>query len=422
MFSLIDGNNFYVSCERVFNPLLEGQPVIVLSNNDSSVIARSNEAKDLGVQMGVPYFQIKSFLEEHNVKTLSSNYALYGDMSQRMMNILSTFSDEIEIYSIDECFLSLNGFERWDLLEYGKEIRQTVLQDLGIPTCVGIGPTKTLSKVANHLAKKMSRKDKTASGVLLLDTEEKWKEALKQTKVEDVWGIGRQYAKKLHSYQITHAFDLARVRRAWAKKHLGGIVGERIIEELNGTSCIEMELVPRPKQSICVSRSFGKIVTELGELSEAVSTYASKAAEKLRTEETVAAVLSIFIQSSQHKTNPFNAGITITLPSPSSDSRILAHYALEGLRKIFKEGIEYKKAGIVLNGIVSAKYQQTQLFEERPSNPALMKVIDKINKRWGQGSVFLASNGTTQEWQMLSTMRSKRFTTRWKELPVVNCK
>ncbi|MDJ1472822.1 Y-family DNA polymerase [Xanthocytophaga flava] len=419
MFGLVDGNNFYVSCERVFNPAIENKPVVVLSNNDSSVIARSNEAKALGIQMGVPYFQIKSLLEQHNVHVFSSNYALYGNMSQRMMDVLSAFTDEIEVYSIDECFVGLNGFDRWNLEEYGIKIRETVLQHIGIPTCVGIAPTKTLSKAANNLAKKLFRKDPSQSGVLLLDTEEKWKHALSQLNVADIWGIGHQYAKKLYSYNITNAADLARVRPAWAKKHLGGVVGERLIAELNGTSCIEMELVPRAKQTICVSRSFGKVVTDLGEISEALSTYASRAAEKLREEGTVAAVISIFIQSSRFKEKPFSAGLTITLPSPSSDSRIIVYHAIEGLKKIYKPGIEYKKTGIVLNGIISAKNMQTQLFEERPSNPALMKTIDKINKRWGPGTVHLASDGTTQEWQMLSTMRSKRFTTRWKELPVV---
>ncbi len=419
MFGLVDGNCFYVSCERVFDPMLENRPVIVLSNNDGCVVARSNEARALGIKMGEPYFQLKPLLEKHGVHTFSSNYALYGQMSNRMMDILSTFTDEVEIYSIDECFLGLKGFESYDLEAYGQTIRRTVLDHIGIPTCVGMAPTKTLSKLANILAKKQSRKDKTACGVLLLDNEQKWQDALKQVAVEDVWGIGRQYAAKLHSYQVKTAHDLSRVRPAWAKKHLGGVVGERIIAELNGISCLELELTPQARQSTAVTRSFGKVITQLDQLSEAVSTYASRAAEKLREEKTIASILTIFIQSGRFKANPFTASLTITLPSPTSDSRLLAHYAITGLKKIYKEGIEYKKAGVILNGILPEQSQQTQLFDDRPSYPKLMAAVDKINARFGTGSVFLASNGTGREWQMLSTMRSRRYTTQWKELQVV---
>lgn len=416
----MDGNNFYVSCERVFDPTLENRPVVVLSNNDGCIVARSNEAKDLGLKMGEPYFQVKPLLEQHGVRAFSSNYALYGDMSSRMMDILSTFTDEIEIYSVDECFLGLKGFENWDLLDYGRNIRQTVLDYIGIPTCVGMAPTKTLSKLANHLAKKQARKDRTACGVLLLDTETKWREALKQVAVEDVWGIGRQYAQKLHSFRITSAFDLARVRPAWAKKHLGGVVGERIIAELNGISCLQLELAPQAKQSTAVTRSFGKTVTELGELSEAVSTYASRASEKLRSEGSIAAIITVFIQSNRFKQSPYTGTITITLPSASSDARVLAHYDIEGLKKIYKPGIDYKKAGVILNGLISEKARQANLFEERPSNSKLTEAVDRINARFGKGTVFLASNGTTQAWQMLSTMQSKRYTTRLKEIPEVS--
>ncbi|MDJ1494767.1 Y-family DNA polymerase [Cytophagaceae bacterium DM2B3-1] len=419
MFGLIDANNFYVSCERVFNPALDKRPVVVLSNNDGCIVSRSNEARQLGIKMGAPYFEAKPLLDQHQVAVFSSNYALYGDMSQRLMNLLSTFSDEVEIYSVDECFVGLEGFERWNLLDYGRQIRETVLLHLGLPTCVGIAPTKTLAKVANLLAKRHSQKDASTQGVLLLDTEQKWKEALAQLRVEDIWGVGRQYAKKLHSYHITNAADLARVRPAWAKKHLGGMIGERLIAELNGVSCLEMELTPATKKSIVVSRSFGRVVTTESELSEAVSVYASKASEKLRIEKTIASVVTVFIQSSRFKETPFYASISITLPAASSDSRVLVHYALEGLKRIYKEGIEYKKAGILLDGICPAHNQQTNLFDERPSNPALMAVVDKINARWGAGTVFLASNGTAQSWQMLSTMRSNRFTTKWKEIPEV---
>ncbi len=418
MFALVDGNNFYVSCERLFNPSLEGVPVVVLSNNDGCLIARSDEARELGLEMGDPYFKAKPLLDRHGVRVFSSNYALYGDVSRRLMELLGTFSDEQEIYSIDECFLGLRGFGGWDMNRYAATIRAAALHEVGLPCCVGVAPTKTLAKLANRLAKKESRRDPSASGVWVLDSDAKRLDALRRTEVAGVWGIGQQYAQKLLAYGITHACDLARVRPAWANKHLGGVTGERLVAELGGVSCLPLELAPAARQSVACTRSFGRVVRDAGELSEAVSTYAAKASEKLRGDGTLAGVVTVFIQSGRFGKNPFSASVTLTLPAPTADPAVLTRYALEGLKRIFKPGISYGKAGVVLAAVVPANVIQTALFGGGPGKAALTAVVDRLNARYGSGTVFLASEGTQKQWRTRSTMRSHRYTTRWKELPV----
>ena len=343
MFALVDCNNFYASCERVFNPALRTRPVVVLSNNDGCIIARSEEAKALGIKMGTPVFKCRDLLRRHKVAVFSSNYPLYGDMSSRVMMTLAALAPDIELYSIDEAFLDMSSFGRYDLAEYARLIRRTVRQHTGIPVCVGMAPTKTLAKVANRLAKK----NPVYQGVCLLDGAELIASALAMTKVEDVWGIGRQLIKLLSARNINTAADLAAAPVPWVRKHLH-ITGARVQAELNGTSCLPMELVRVAKQSICTSRSFGKSVTTLDELHQAVATFAGKCAVKLRKEQAVASMLTLFIGTSPFDDNEgarYWGTKTISLPYPTQDSMTLIRAAQSVLDVLFCAGHAYKKAG-----------------------------------------------------------------------------
>jgi adenine-specific DNA-methyltransferase len=297
VFALIDGNNFYASCERVFDPKLIGVPIVILSNNDGCVIARSNEAKAFGIKMGAPYHEMKPLILKHGVKAFSSNYTLYGDMSARMMNTLSTFSPEVEIYSIDECFLGMQDFNHFNLNEYGQEIRKTIKQHLGLPCCVGIAATKTLAKIANKFAKRHTE----YQGVLFIDSVDKRNHILQNTPIDDIWGIGRQYQKKLEAAKIATAYELSLMSPEWGRLNLGGVVGMRLIHELNGLSCIDLEMVSDPKKNIAATRAFGKVVTEQQDISEALSHHIARAAEKLRKQNSIAKVVTVFFHS-----NPFS--------------------------------------------------------------------------------------------------------------------
>lgn len=294
---MIDGNNFYASCERVFNPKLEGLPVVVLSNNDGCIIARSNEAKVLGIKMGAPFYEMKALMHKHNIKAFSSNYTLYGDMSARMMEILGGFSPSVEVYSIDECFLGFHGFQQFDLLDYAQTIRRTVKQYIGIPCSIGIAPTKTLAKVANKLAKKKPDRQ----GVYLIQDEASRLQALQEIPIDDIWGVGRQYQNKLAQHGVKTGWELSKIPLHWAKAHLGGVVGMRLIQELNGKPCIDLETVQEAKKNIATTRAFGKIVTEEKDIAEALSFHVSRAAEKLRAQSSVASNISFFFHS-----NPFS--------------------------------------------------------------------------------------------------------------------
>jgi len=420
MFSLVDCNNFYVSCERVFNPSLNGQPVVVLSNNDGCFIARSNEAKALGLPMGGPAFKFKEILKRHQVKVYSANFELYGDMSSRVMTTLADLDPEIEIYSIDEAFLDMTGFKRFGFREYGTLIRKTVTMHTGIPVCIGMGPTKTLAKAANRLAKKESR----YNGVCLLSGEEKIQAALASLKVEDIWGIGRQWSSLLQARGFNTALDFSRAPATWIRRHIH-ITGARIQEELKGHSCLPLEQVRPPKQSICTSRSFGRTVTDFEELQQAVATFAGKCATKLRKEGSVASILTIFIC-----TSPFNEPSkkywgtrTVALRQPSQDTIEIIRAADQALAAIFKAGSEYKKAGVIVGGITSATAsaiplslftdEEVELTSDRQQK--LMQVMDKINRRYGNGTIHAGAENS-EAWKPQQTNLSPHYTTKWEEI------
>ncbi len=415
VFALVDCNNFYASCERLFNPALRNRPVVVLSNNDGCIIARSEEAKALGIQMGGPVFKCRDLLRRHKVAVFSSNYPLYGDISSRVMMTLAALAPEIELYSIDEAFLDMHGFGRFNLAEYGALIRRTVRQHTGIPVCVGIASTKTLAKIANRLAKKRPE----YGGVCLLKSDEAIRSALAATKIEDVWGIGRQLSKLLYASNISTAADLAAAPAPWVKKHLH-ITGSRVQAELNGISCLPMELVRPAKQSICTSRSFGKSVTTRDELHRAVATFTGKCALKLRKEGAAASLLTLFIATSpfDEREAPYWGTKTVSLPYPTDDSIALQRAAQLLLDSLFTSGYAYKKAGVILSGLMPVKLSggTLSLFPEDQPAPnergkKLMQLMDGINERYGCGAVKLASEAS-KGWQPTQESISPNYTTR----------
>ena len=419
MFALVDCNNFYASCERTFRPELRLRPVVVLSNNDGCIIARSEEAKALGIKMGTPEFKCRDLLKKHNVSVFSSNYALYGDMSSRVMWLLGKLAPEIEVYSIDEAFLDMSSFTRFDLTDYAQHIRKTVRLHTGIPVCVGIAPTKTLAKIANRLAKKNPQ----YQGVCVLKSHEEIYNALERTKVEDIWGIGRQWSKLLQAKRIETAADFAVASPAWIRKHLH-IVGARIQSELQGTSCLEMELVRPAKQSICTSRSFGRSVSTLVELQQAVATFAGKCAVKLRQENALASMLTVFIATSpfDESGNRYWGTRTAALPYPTQDSIIILRAAETILAGIFQDGMVYKKAGVIVSGLVPRASCSTTLSlfpEEEPvaneRDASLMQVMDAINQRYGRGAVHLASENS-ESWKPTQEHLSPCRTTSWNDI------
>ncbi|SCA55920.1 DNA polymerase V, subunit C [Candidatus Terasakiella magnetica] len=415
IFAIVDCNNFYASCERVFEPHLEGKPVVVLSNNDGCVIARSNEAKALGIGMGEAYFKIKPQIQKLGLEVRSSNYALYGDMSNRVASVLSTFSPNIEVYSIDECFLDLTGFEHLDLTTYAQEIRHTVKQYTGIPVALGIAPTKTLAKIANRLAKKSTK----ANGVLDLTNHPDWIPlALQKTEVGDVWGIGRRYSKWLIANNVHTAFDLAHSEDDWIRKKMG-VVGLKTVHELRGISCVELEHHAPDKQTTAVTRSFGKMLDSLDDLEEAIKSFASRAAEKIRTSDLVTNQVSVFV-----RTNPFREdleqytnSITVGLTTYTNDTREILQACLSGLRRIFKDGLQYKKAGIILLDLMKSDSAPKTLFDiNQAVDDQLMKSLDKINARFGSGTIALGQLKKSRSWYMTQNHKSPSYTTKWDEL------
>jgi DNA polymerase V len=420
-YALIDGNNFYVSCERVFNPRLEGRPVVVLSNNDGCVVARSNEVKALGVKMGEPWFKLKNLARKHRILAQSSNYTLYADMSNRMMAVIGTYSPNQEIYSIDECFLGLDGFDHYDFMAYGKKIREQVRQWVGIPVSVGFGSTKTLSKLANHCAKKNLA---GLDGVCDLDrlAPIKLDELMARIPVNEVWGVGRKLTERLGSLGITTVLDL---KQADAKtlRDAFSVTLERTILELRGVSCMELEEMAPAKKQIISSRAFGAYVHDLAGLEEAVSLYMARAAEKLRAQSSLAGAVQVFIRTNPFKDDhpQYQAGVTVPLPSPTSDTRSLTQAALLGLKHIFRSGYAYQKAGVMLMELRDAGHEQGMLFDVPvPDRPRLMDVMDKINSHWGRGTLKLASEGVEKAWIMKRGNLSPSYTTNWNELPKVH--
>ena len=415
MIALVDCNNFYASCERVFRPELEGKPVVVLSNNDGCVIARSNEAKKLGIKMGEPVFKKKDFFVKNNIHTFSTNFILYGDMSKRVMSILKQNSKEIEVYSIDEAFIDCYNE---DLKKYGADLRYKVGKWTGIPVCVGIAPTKVLAKIANHIAKKHRK-----SGVFILDNKEIIKKALVFTPIEEVWGIGYKYAQILKEYGIHTAYDLTCIEESWIKKRLS-IVVLRIAQELKGISCLKIESKKTAKKNICTSRSFGEPIKEYKLLEEAITTFAVRCCEKLRKQNTCASEISIFIY-----TNPFNprhkqyyATKTLKLDRATNDNQILVQQVIRALKMIYKKEYIYKKAGVVVGNIISDNQVQLSLFDkiiQREKYKKLTKVIDKVNNSMGRDKLRIAVQGFDRSWRMKQEKLSPCYTTRIEEILTV---
>ena len=411
--ALIDCNNFYASCERIFNPRLIGKPIVVLSNNDGCIITRSAEAKELGIKMGEPYFKAKKIIDKNNVRVFSSNYSLYGDISQRVMETLARFASDVEIYSIDEAFLGLNGFENYELSKYCQYIRRTIKQWVGIPVSIGVSTTKTLSKIANNLAKK----NKEYDGVCILKSWFDINEALKLTSIEDVWGIGRRLSVFLKKYKINTAYDFTQLDKGWIRKNMG-VVGEKTFLELCGVSCIELELIPSDKKSCCVSRSFSKPVEKIDDLEESVSSYGTRVAEKIREEGLVAESMSIFVLTNyfNRKEKQYSNSIKLQLPYPTNNSIKIVKRALEGIKKIYRQGYRYKKAGVILYGLTKAKQTRGLLDYDRESSDSIMNTLDRINERYGSSTIRLASEGVDKSWSMRRESVSPCYTTRFDDL------
>jgi len=419
VFALVDCNNFYVSCERVFDPKLTGRVVVVLSNNDGCIISRSEEAKAAGVKMGAPLFRAQSLLDAHAAAIFSSNYALYGDMSRRVAETLEEFTPEVELYSIDEAFLNLDGCGGEEKLsETARKIRATVEQWTGIPVCIGIAETKTLAKVAVAVAKRSQK----ARGVVNLVDPTYLKHALERVKVEDVWGIGPNYARHLKAAGIKTALDLRGTdARLWRRR--AGITLERVIHELRGVSCLPLELCPPPRKSLTVSRSFGVPVESLADLREAVATYAARAGEKLRRRNLVANALIVFLSTNRFADEPLYApSVAVTLPCATSYTADLIRCAHHALDKIYSAGHRFKKAGVMLVGLVPAAPVQQSMFVSTERADRLMHALDRINARMGSHTLRYGALGLKKHgcWQTLCDRRSPRFTTCWNELLTLN--
>jgi DNA polymerase V len=419
MFALVDCNNFYVSCERVFNPNLENKPVVVLSNNDGCVIARSNEAKAIGFKMGDPIFQRRDLVIKHKVLVFSSNFALYGDMSNRVMALLSRYSPDFEIYSIDEIFLSYDGFQDWNLLEYGKKIRQEVLQAVHIPISVGFGPTKTLAKAANYFAKRYP----LYGGVFAFNAMTEVKDKLRHIPVENVWGIGRKWAMQLNQIGIMNAYDLAQMDATMVRKQFNVVMAKTVLE-LQGTPCLGIEEV-EPRQNIMVSRSFGQKITDFHRLREAVASFATSASVKLRAQQSFACGLMVFIRTSPFSTEPqYSNSIVLKFVKATANSMVILKTAEQGLKAIFRTGFAYKKAGVILLDTLLNSIGQSDLFIEdtKLQNESLMTTMDAINEKYGKQTVYFALCGIQKAWSSRQDRKTPRYTTCWQELLVVFAK
>jgi DNA polymerase V len=420
IFALVDCNNFYVSCERLFSASIQSKPVIVLSNNDGCVVARSNEVKKLGVKMGQPVFEIRELIEKHNIVLFSSNYSLYADMSDRTMKLLSTFAHKIEVYSIDESFLDLSHAPLEGLQEYGQQIRATVWQFLGLPVSVGIATTKTLTKVATEIVKKHSEYLGVLSIVHISEAE--LDELLEGIGVEDVWGIGHRYAAALRARDIYTARDLKYADPHWIRRHFT-VVGARTVLELRGISCIPLETKAKPKKGIMSSKSFGRPIQELQELEEAIANYTARAAEKLRDQDSLVSCINVFIQTNtfQKDAQQYSKSISKTLPFPTAFTPDLINAALEALHSIYKPGYSFKKAGVYFSKIVSQESIQFDLFgdftvEGHVKKTKLMCVVDLLNRLLGRDTLFFGAQGIGREWKMRQERRSPRYTTQWSEV------
>ena len=412
--ALVDCNSFYVSCERLFNPKIQKKAVVVLSNNDGCVISRSKEAKNLGIKMGEPYFKVKDLVKRNKVEVYSSNYALYGDISRRVMKVLKTFSPKVEIYSIDEAFIDLSFMDEKGVEDYGREIRSRVLKWTGIPTSVGIASTKTLSKVANHIAKKEK------AGVIYLNTN--IDEKLKKFPIEDVWGVGKQLSKFYHKNNISNAYDLKNVSNTWVKKGTN-VLGAKTAMELRGIPCIDLQIDQEKRKNCCVSRSFGRKVKDLNELEESVITHCLNAAEKIRADDQIAKTITVFIRTSPFDKNRryYSNSKTIDLAIPTSNSIELIKNAVKALTDIYKYGYAYQKAGIILSGLKDANQNDQNLLTPLLENKSkkLMKAIDYTNTKYGRYAISIAQAGLSKGWKMRREHSSKIDTASFDSLPKI---
>ncbi len=427
MYALIDGNNFYVSCERVFQPRLNGRPVIVLSNNDGCAISRSNEAKDIGVPMGAPWHEIRHLEKTQGLVALSANFALYGDMSERMMGLLAEFGARQEIYSIDECFIDLTGVPG-DLAELGHTMCASVQQSLGLPCSIGIGSTKTLAKFANHIAKSAERKPgvyaarhaRVCNLAALASSEQA--SLLLATEVGVVWGVGGRLRDRLKPLGVHTALDLMDMDRAEVRR-CGSVVLEKTVRELRGEPCVDLDDRPQQRQHIAVTRSFGQKVGALADLREAVTVFATRAAEKLRRQRSVACKVYVYIRTGHHeRLNPCSQSRVADLPHPTQDSSLIVQTALRALDAIYRPGHPYAKAGVMLLDLKSEQARQAELDLGTVPGSRIARVLDQINQRYGQDTVFLASaglGGAQRQWSMRQQRRTPRYTTCWDELLVV---
>jgi len=414
MFALIDCNNFYASCQRVFEPHLIEKPVVILSNNDGCVIARSNEAKALGIPMGAPAFEYKHIFEANKVFVYSSNYALYGDMSSRVMNILATYSPEIEIYSIDEAFLKFKGFELFNLDQLGLDMQRKVTKGTGIPVSVGFAPTKALAKVANKIAKKFPERTQS---VYSIDNDEKRIKALKWTKIEDVWGIGRKHTKRLQAKNIFNAYQFTQMPDDWVRKEMA-VVGLRLKHELEGKPTLDLE-TPKSKKMIATTRSFEKSLTKFEDISERVATFTASCSEKLRRQNSHCNMIMVFVVTNYHRKDQpqYSRNIVINTDFPTNSTIDLNHYAQIGLKAIFKEGYHYKKAGVIVMGLTPNDETQLSLFNtSNPKHQPLMAVVDKLNKSYGKNKIKFANQSLGRQWKMKQEKLSKSYTTRIDEI------
>lgn len=423
MYALVDCNNFYASCERVFQPELNGKAIAILSNNDGCVISRSYEAKAAGIPMGAPAFQIKDLIREKDIKVFSSNYTLYGDLSRRVMEILNQFTPNVEIYSIDEAFLNFDGLNIEDYHNYGLQIKQRVQKWLGLPICIGFAQTKALSKVANKIAKKFQ--DRT-QGIYVIDSEEKRIKALKWTKIEDVWGIGYRTTKKAKIRNINTAFDFIQPQHeAWIKREMG-VIGLRLKAELEGKSVLELEPIAEQKKSIAITRSFPKQIADYDLLRERITTFAAVCAEKLRKQQSCCHTIIVMLVIDKHsiKNSQYYFNKAITLPYATHSTLTIANTAIELLKQLHKgnEHLKFKKAGVIVSELVPENQKQFQLFEEEnPKHLALMKAMDSLNTKIGDTKVKLASQNLKLTWDMNQKHLSPKYTTSFKDILEIRC-
>ena len=415
MFVLVDCNNFYASCERVFQPQWESKPVVILSNNDGCVIARSNEAKALNIPMGAPAFKYKQQFKQQGVKVFSSNYPLYGDMSNRVMTILEKYTPNLEIYSIDEAFLQFKGFDLFNLEQEGQRMRKQVRKWTGIPVSVGIAPTKALAKIANKIAKKFMKR---TQGVYAIDTEEKRIKALRWTKIGDVWGVGRKHKIRLEAIGVCNALQFTQLPDAWVRKHMS-VLGLRLKKDLSGVSSIQLEEIIPIKKGIATTRSFEGTITQFSDLEERISTFATSCAEKMRKQRSSCNALLVFVRSDPHKKGgfPYRNSCVLPLPYATNSSILLSKHAVMGLQKIFKKGVHYKKAGVMIMGLIPTEKRQLSIFQNNNNKHlTLMQSVDRIHKRFGPHRIKLANQDLNRTWKMKQEHLSQRFTTELNEI------